>query len=249
MVIPTIHVFPTPGELAAEAASRFIRSAEEAIIATGRFAVALSGGSTPQAMFKLLASDELAGKVDWGKTHILFADERCVPPGDSQSNFGRACRLLLDHVAIPYEQIHRMMGEDDPQHAADEYDAMLHKDFPTGVDLILLGIGEDGHTASLFPGTRALDAASDRFCVANQVPQMDSWRLTLTAAYINSAFEVLLLVSGIAKAPVARVVLEGQARPGQYPISLIQPKTSRLTWLMDVHAAGMDEEKADESAN
>lgn len=221
-------------------------AADDAIAATGRFVVALSGGSTPERLFKLLAADPFAGQMKWAKTHILFADERCVPPDNKDSNFGMACRLLLDHVQIPYENIHRMAGEKDPAEAAAEYDRLLNEQYPKGADLVLLGMGEDGHTASLFPGTEALKV-QDRLCVANFVPRLDSWRLTMTLPYLNRSFEVMVLVSGKAKAELADRALVGMALPPEFPVQMVQPASGRLVWMMDVEAAGMDEE-GDEAA-
>lgn len=242
-VTPSIRVAPDAEQLAWQAAERFVRSAEEAIIATGRFAVGLSGGSTPQILFRLLSSDAFASKVDWSRVHVLFVDERCVPADHPDSNFGVACRLLLDPVQIPYENIHRLVGEKEPQLAADEYDSLLKHDYDKGLDLVILGMGSDGHTASLFPDTDALQATG-RFCVANYVPQLSAWRLTLTADYINKAFEVMLLISGRAKAELVNRALEGFAGAAQYPVHLIHPDSGRYVWMLDAQAAGMDSDDA-----
>lgn len=237
-MVPTIRVAASVGEQAWEAAGRVARAAEDAVVATGRFVISLSGGGTPQPLFKLLAT-EFAQKLPWDKVQVLFTDERCVPPDHHDSNFGMACRLLLDHVPLPYENIHRMAGEKDPHVAAAEYDQRLQQQFGAGPDLVILGVGEEGHTASLFPHTTAL-AEKSRACVANHVPKLDAWRLTMTASYINRAFEVLVLANGKGKAPAVRAALEGLASPTECPIRLIEPASGRLVWLLDAEAAGMD---------
>lgn len=236
---PTIRVAASADELAWQAAERFARAADDAVVATGRFAVALSGGSTPKAMFRILA-EHFASKVPWGKTHILFADERCVPPQHDDSNFGSACRLLLDHVDVDYQKVHRMAGELDPQVAAAEYDKFLREQFGAGLDLVMLGMGDDGHTASLFPGTAALDEQY-KLCVANYIPARDTWRLTMTAPYINRAFEVIVMVAGAEKARIVEQALAGMGGPARLPIQLIQPGGGRFVWMMDASAAGMDD--------
>lgn len=238
-MIPTIRVFADPEELAWQVAQRFAKAAEDAVVTTGRFAVALSGGSTPQTLFRILAKD-FASKVPWGQTHILFVDERCVPPEHAESNFGAACRLLLDHVDVDYQKVHRMAGERDPAAAAEEYDRLLQEQFGAGMDLILLGMGEDGHTASLFPGTEAVQE-QQRLCVANYVPRLSAWRLTMTARYINRAFEVVAMVTGAAKAGIVDEALAGMGAPAQLPIQLVQPASGRFLWMMDAAAAGMDD--------
>jgi 6-phosphogluconolactonase len=237
-MVPTIRVAASAGELALQAAEHFVKASQDAIIASGRFAVALSGGSTPKALYQVLATPAFAGRVEWEKVHILFSDERCVPADHPDSNFRMACECLLDHVQVPYENLHRMAGEGDPAAAADVYDQLFRRSFANGPDLVLLGLGEDGHTASLFPGSTAL-SVSDRLCVANLVPATGKWRITLTVPCINKAFEVLVLVSGNAKRPIVQRVLEDGDET--LPISLIAPDSGRYLWLMDADAAGMSE--------
>lgn len=243
-MIPTIRVAATVEDLALQAAERFVAAAEEAVVTTGRFAVGLSGGSTPIHLFRLLAGD-FAARVPWDKTHVLFVDERCVGPDNPESNFGMACRELLDHVPIDYTRVYRMAGEKDPQVAADAYEQVLQQNFSKGLDLAVLGIGDDGHTASLFPRTAAL-AETKRFCVANFVPKSELWRLTLTAPYLNMSYEVMVLAAGAGKADAINHALAGTASASDCPIRLISPKSGRMVWLMDAQAAGMD---ADESGD
>lgn len=239
--MPTIRVFANAEELAWQVAQRFAKAAEDAVVATGRFAVALSGGNTPQVLYRILASD-FANKVPWKQTHVLFVDERCVPPEHAESNFGTACRLLLDHVDIDYQKVHRMAGERDPAAAAQEYDRLLEEQFGAGMDLILLGMGGDGHTASIFPGTEA-EREEKPLCVANYVPGLSAWRLTMTAPYINTAFEVVAMVSGASKAGMVDQALSGMGGPARarLPIQLIQPASGRFLWMMDAAAAGMED--------
>lgn len=247
-MMPTIRVAASVDEQAWQAAQRVVQAADDAVVATGRFVVSFSGGHTPEPLFKLLAG-EFSEKVPWDKVHVLFTDERCVPADHPDSNFGMACRALLDHVPLPYANIHRMAGEQDPQAAADEYDQLLQQQFARGPDLVILGIGEEGHTASLFPNTTALTEKT-RACVANHVPKLNAWRLTMTASYINRAFEVLVLANGKGKAPAVQTALEGLASPTDCPIRLIEPAGGRMVWLLDAEAAGMDadEDAADDGA-
>jgi 6-phosphogluconolactonase len=241
-IVPSIRVLQTPEQLAQAAADLVIAAANDCFAADREFVLALSGGRTPQRLFSLLA--QRADEVNWAQVQVLFADERCVPPADPQSNFGVASRLLIDHVPLPFEHVHRMAGEKEPLAAAAEYDRLLQERFPTGPDLLLLGMGEDGHTASLFPQTTAL-AETQRACLANHVPQLGAWRLTMTYPYLNLAQRVAVLTEGAGKSKVINEVLEGRAGPMQYPIQGIQPLSRDLHWLMDAAAAGMFEEDAD----
>lgn len=242
--IPTIRVFPTVDELAEGVADIIAGQAALAVQQDRDLTLALSGGSTPQTLFQLLASDAWAGRINWQRVQVLFADERCVPAAHADSNFGAACRLLLDPVGVPYQNIHRMAGEKEPQVAADEYENLLATRFPDGLDLILLGMGEDGHTASLFPHTEALGAERRR-CVANFVPRLNVWRLTLTADYINLAGQVVMMVAGQAKSKTLSGVLEGPAMPDELPAQKIRPLSRRMTWMLDAAAAGMFDEEMD----
>ena len=239
MAIPSIKVVPDPAALAAEAAQRIEAAAQTAVQLSDAFSIALSGGNTPKALYELLAAEPYRSAIPWAKVQVFFADERCVPPDHPDSNFRMACQTLLDHVPIPYENLHRVRGEIDPQAAAVEYGQLLKNRFGDGgLDFILLGMGEDGHTASLFPHTDALRETKHR-CVANHVEKLQSWRLTLTAPFLNRGRDVLILVSGAAKAARLQEVLEGPRDPLRLPVQLIDPTEGRLTWLVDVAAAGM----------
>lgn len=239
MTSPEIKVLPTPDALASEGAERFANLATEAIEQRGRFSVALSGGHTPEKMFQLLAQDPYRSRVPWEKVEIFFGDERCVPPDSVESNYRTANESLLRKVPIPGDNVYRMRGEIDPNAAAIEYGQLLKEKFGVGgLDLIFLGMGPDGHTASLFPGTEALKEARHR-CVANYVPKLSAWRITMTAPFINRAGTVLFLVGGADKAQRVSEVLEGPADTERLPSQLIRPQPGMLVWLLDAGAAGM----------
>ena len=220
----------------------FVDSATKAIEAKGTFSVALAGGSTPKALFELLAKGEPttpAWPFDWNRVNIFFGDERCVPPDHPDSNYKLAFDTLLSKVPIPPSNVHRMKGEIDPNDAAKEYGQTLkHLYGDAGLDLVLLGMGDDGHTASLFPGTPALDEAHHRV-VAQYVEKSTtgkSWRITMTAPFINKATEVAILIAGAGKAARVAEVLKGPADPHRLPIQMIQP-SGQLIWILDEAAA------------
>jgi 6-phosphogluconolactonase len=225
------------------AAGRHITALASQVIAEkDSFSIALCGGNTVRALLEVLASPPLERINRWDRWHIYFGDERCVPPDHSESNYGLARAALLERVPIPPENVYRMEGEIDPEAAAREYGQLLKEKFGEGgLDLVLLGMGEDGHTASLFPGTSALQELHHR-CVANFVPQLNAWRITLTAPFINRARQVMVLVAGAQKARRVQQVLESPADERELPIQLIQPAAGRLLWLLDAAAAGMNDD-------
>jgi 6-phosphogluconolactonase len=242
MTTPEIKVFPDPTAVARAAADRIVRAADKAISATGRFTIALAGGSTPKMLYELLAANEYRDRIDWTKCEVYFGDERTVPPDHSESNYRMGKDALLCPVSIPPRNVHRMRGELDPQEAAKEYGQLLKGKFGDGwLDMVLLGMGDDGHTASLFPHTAAIDEPKHR-CVANYVEKLNTWRITMTAPFINRASEVLILITGQGKAARVSEVLEGSRDPHRLPIQLIAPEHGSLTWLLDVPAAGTHEE-------
>ncbi len=230
-------IYETPEELAEAAARDFAAKAEAAIGERGRFAVALAGGSTPEASYEALARD-YADKLDWSRLHVFFGDERTVPPHHEDSNYRMAQRTLLTRVTVG--SVHRMRGELPPTEAASDYEEQLREFFEPsevpGFDLILLGLGEDGHTASLFPETAALDV-TDQWVVANPVLQLETTRLTLTIPVINAARAVTFLVAGESKAGTLKEVLEGDADPRGYPAKFIRPEGEELAWRVDRAAA------------
>lgn len=233
-----IQVCSTPESLAEEAAERVVALSEKFIAINGRFCIALSGGSTPKRLHELLLEDRFFTKIDFSKWHVFWGDERCVGPTDAQSNYRMAKETLLVDAPIPSTQIHRMKGEIDPEAAAKEYGLLLKAEFGDGgLDLVLLGMGDDGHTLSLFPNTAAL-SETDHRCVANYVEKLSTWRITMTAPFVNRAEEAMFLVAGANKAASLQQVLEGDRNPQVYPSQLINP-AGTLTWLLDPAAAGM----------
>jgi 6-phosphogluconolactonase len=244
---PTICVFPTPEALAAAATDHFVAAAETAIRATGRFAVALSGGSTPRALYARLAEARHGSRVEWSRVQVFWGDERCVAPDDADSNALMARAALLDHVPIPPANVHRMRGEESPRAAAAQYEQELRATFgtPSGppramplarLDLVLLGLGPDGHTASLFPALHAVDEIA-RWVMAEYIPSVSMWRITLTPVVINAAAEVLFLVTGTEKASIVQRVLEGPHDPHALPAQVVAPGNGILRWFVDADAA------------
>ncbi|GGA66969.1 6-phosphogluconolactonase [Edaphobacter acidisoli] len=238
------RVSPTPAEVAQAAARLFASAAIAAVEKRGRARIAISGGTTPKAMFALLAdpAQPFARQVPWQKLDLYWVDERCVPPTDPDSNYRMTNEALLSKVSLPQDQVHRMEGELDPAVAAARYESVIRNSFrlegaetPT-FDLILLGMGDDGHTASLFPHTEALSDLTD-IVTANHVPQKDTWRITLTWPVINQGREVAFLIEGAAKAQVLHDVFLGQYQPDTYPSQIIRPASGKLTLLLDAAAA------------
>jgi 6-phosphogluconolactonase len=233
-----IQVFSSPEALADAVARHIVASAAEAISSRGRFTLALAGGSTPQATYSRLGTgDWRLATGDWRLVHILWGDERCVPPDDPQSNYRMAKEALLDRVPIPPEQIHRIRGEDDPEKAAAEYERELRALLGSeDLDLVLLGLGDDGHTASLFPGQPAVHE-TERWVMAVPAPTGDMWRVTLTPAILNAARNVTFVVSGASKARRLQQVIEVELTPDILPAQVIRPVRGRLTWMVDEAAA------------
>src|SRR5258705_9479882 len=211
-----VAVLPSAAALADAAAARFVAAAGDAISSRGQFIVALAGGSTPRDTYLRLGTEGLVAKVMWSRVHVLWGDERCVPPDHIESNYRMARETLLDRVPVPAPNVHRIHGEDDPAKAAEAYEAtlraLLHTPAGSRIDLVVLGLGEDGHTASLFPGSTSVHEQT-RWVIAARASAASVWRVTLTPAVINAAAEVLFLVSGGAKAPILRRRLEGPPRP------------------------------------
>jgi len=235
-----LAVLPSAAALAEAAAGRFVAAAGDAIASRGQFIVALSGGSTPRDTYLRLGTGALVSKVMWSRVQVLWGDERCVPPHDLESNYRMARETLLDRVPVPTAHVHRIHGEDDPATAAEVYEttlrALLRTPAGARIDLVLLGLGEDGHTASLFPGSAAVHEQT-RWVMAARAPAASMWRITLTPAVINAAAEVLFLVSGDAKAGILRRVLAGPRRPQELPAQAIAPSNGRVHWCVDAAAA------------
>ena len=235
-----IEVVATAADLFHAAAEEFIRLARAAIGAQGRFTVALSGGSTPKALYSLLAASY--PDFAWNRIFLFFGDERHVPPTDPESNYRMVNESLLAKIAIPPENVFRVPAENpDAAAAASDYEAQLRRffelqpgEFPR-FDLILLGLGPDGHTASLFPDSLALDEQS-RLVVANWVTKFNAYRITFTFPVLNHAAEVMFMASGAEKADMLRQVLEGKNIP-PLPSQRVQPSDGKLLWLLDEAAA------------
>ncbi|MBV8150037.1 MAG: 6-phosphogluconolactonase [Candidatus Eremiobacteraeota bacterium] len=225
--------------LAHRAAERFVEAARGAIAARGTFAVTLAGGSTPKAAFDLLAAMPLRERVAWKNVRFYFGDERCVPPDHADSNYGMARAHLFAPLGIAETSVFRMRGEDEPSAAAAEYEALLRRELGEApvFDLVMLGMGPDGHTASLFPGTLA-GIDPQRLVVAHWVAKMNSNRITLTPRAINAARAIDLSAGGAAKADVLVKVLEGPEEPDLYPSQILDPSSGTLTWIVDRAAAG-----------
>ncbi|HXU40070.1 MAG TPA: 6-phosphogluconolactonase [Blastocatellia bacterium] len=248
-----VSIYRDAEELAVKAARRFARLADQYVVGCGRFTVALSGGSTPRAMFSLLAEHPFADTVPWSSIYFFWGDERCVPPVHPDSNYRMANETLLSKAPIPAENIFRIPTEiAEPEQAAEQYARALSKFFLVGLDapksgtapltrlprfdLVFLGMGPDGHTASLFPHSAALKAG-EQIVVANYVEKFAVHRITLTAATINNARNVTFLAAGADKAEVLKNVLEGDYQPDLYPSQMIQPGSGTLLWMVDEAAA------------
>jgi 6-phosphogluconolactonase len=237
-----VEIFSDRNSLVRAEAERFVKLARDAIAARGRCLVALSGGSTPKPLYELLATPPYSAQIDWSRLHLFWGDERCVPPDHPDSNYRMTREALIDKVPIPPPNVHRIRGEDDPQRTAEAYERTLREWFgpedppARTFDVVLLGMGPDGHTASMFPGTAA-PTETRRWTMAVHVEHpRDMWRVTLTTVVLNAASDVTFLVEGADKAPRLREVLEQRSeRP--LPAQRIQPAHGSLHWLVDEAAA------------
>ena len=233
-----VTVLPDPAALAAAAAEHAVDVLRATLARSDVAHVALAGGSTPRAINALLVAEPRRHEVDWRRVVFWFGDERCVPPDDEQSNYKMNRETLFDPLGVHPNSVHRMRGEGDPSAAAADYDVVLRRDLGESpkLDLILLGMGPDGHTASLFPGTtREID--HDKLCIAHYVPKLDAWRMTLTPRAINAAHHVAITAGGAEKADALRAVLEGPKQADVYPAQLVHPTPGELRWLIDEAAA------------
>lgn len=239
---PQIHRFKDPEAVAQAAAQRWLEAAQRAVQKLDHFVVALSGGGTPRLLYRRMTESPFREKAPWDRTFFVFGDERCVPPDDESSNYRMARETLFEPLGIAEHRVLRMKGEDNPADAARRYQVRLGDLFLTrpkpSFDLVLLGVGPDGHTASLFPGTAALDER-ERWVVANHVPQLDAWRLTLTLPALSSGGRVLFLATGAEKAQVVAEAFGGLPHDTPYPCELVQPPGSRREVLLDREAAAL----------
>lgn len=240
---PILEVFANRMELSQAAAQSLMQIASEAAAERGRFAMALAGGNSPEGLYRLLSQSPFDRNVPWPQTHFFWGDERLVPPDDPGSNYGQAAELLLNQAPIPEENVHRAKGELNPAAAVDDYAAQL-RDFAGGqrrwprFDLVLLGLGSDGHTASLFPGPIAAEETREPvMAVTAGYEGRPAHRLTLTPLVFNDARHVIFLVIGEEKAKALAAVLQGPYEPEQWPAQRIQPEHGAVTWLVDQAAA------------
>lgn len=237
---PEIRIFKDLEELSDAAAQLFIEQADQSITDRHRFLVALNGGTTPRHLFKLLATTS-PEQVDWSKVHMFWGDERCVPPEEAGSSYGQAWDIFLSRVPIPDSNIHRIKGELGPVEASKEY-ALVLKEYASPplawphFDLVYLGMGEDGHTASLFPGS-PVDPSEPTMPVTAQYQDRPAERVTLTPLAFNSARMVVFMATGAKKADMLAEVLSDRYNPERYPAQRIQPNDGRLIWLVDEGAA------------
>ena len=243
--MPQIRIYPDTEHLAHAAAEHLVTVAVSSIDDHGSFSVALSGGSTPRPAYEQVATMELASQLDWSHIHVFWGDERCVAAHHPDSNYGMAREALLDHIPIPTRNVHRVLGELAPAEAASRYEETLRHFFSpeqegeaVTFDLVLLGMGTDGHTASLFPRSELL-AEKSRWVASDQVGETAGWRITLTPPAINAARQVTFLVSGRAKAKTVQQVLRGARQPRLLPAQIVRPKSGNLTWLLDSAAASL----------
>ena len=234
-----IQVFKNTEELSKTAAEIFTQTAREAVRDHGRFTVALTGGSSPAQLYNILTQQPYREQVPWNETYIFWGDERWVPLSDERSNYKMAYDALLNKVPVPPNQIFPMWGETSPVDFAQQYEDLLQNHFNSTAprfDLILLGMGDDGHTASLFPGTAVLQE-KQRWVQAYYLDSQSMYRITLTAPIINQAKKILFMTYGEKKANALYEILEGERNTAKYPAQLIQPLQSDILWLVDEAAA------------
>lgn len=238
----SIAIYPDTETLSQEAAQYIVRVAQEAITSHRRFTIALSGGSTPKKLYALLAEEPYRSQIDWSVVDIFWSDERCVPPGDPESNYLMAQQVLLSKIPIPANQIHRMPADQTDRDAASyaytlEMQQTIGSESVPSFDLIQLGMGPEGHTASLFPGQPSLHE-QQRLVMPVTVPKPPPPRLTFTPRLLNAASHVLFLVTGAEKQDAVKAVLEGEFQPDEYPAQIVKPTKGEVTWMLDTAAAG-----------
>jgi 6-phosphogluconolactonase len=234
--------FATAAELRDSATCFIVQSLNNAVTRSGRAAILLSGGFTPKAVYELLASDQYRSQIDWQNVHLFWGDERCVPPTHAESNYRMVYETLMRDIPIPQMNIHRIHAELAPAEAAELYEQEIRTFFQLRegelprFDVVLLGIGEDGHTASLFPATRILNEAQ-RLVADVFVPKLNAHRVSVTYPVINNSHEIIFLVSGVGKADILRKILQGE--PQQYPAQRVIPANGNLCWFIDEDAASL----------
>ncbi len=242
MTAPSVHIFPDAEAVAQHAAEFITDLIVKTLEKQDRFTLALSGGSTPKRLHQLLAATPYREQIDWTRLHIFWGDERYVPLEDERNNARMAYDTLLNQVNIPADQVHIMRTDlGDPRQSAAEYEAILHRYFDgreQSFDLLLLGMGDDGHTLSLFPGTEVVHE-TQRWCTAFFLQQQDMFRVTLTKTIANKSACILFLTTGKGKAPALKQVLEGPPNINTYPSQVIQPEYGVTHWMVDTAAASL----------
>jgi 6-phosphogluconolactonase len=236
-----ISVVKDAGELSRFAAATICELIGRSVAARGISAVALAGGETPRRVYELLAADPFRSAINWRLVHLFFGDERVVPPDDPASNFGMVSQALFNCIPIPSSNIHRIRGEALALDAGREYEDELQKWFDGRLprfDIVMLGVGEDGHTASLFPGTESLRETS-RAAIGYYVPQLKSWRVTLTLPVLLNAREILFMASGKRKASVVARTVEAREPRADLPASMVRPTGGNVHWVLDEEAASL----------
>ncbi len=238
-MIKNYTIYPSKSELIQAAVETIVRTVTHFVKENGRCFLALAGGNTPRDIYATLASYSQEIQIPWEGVHLFWGDERTVPPDHPDSNYGMVRDALLNHVTIPEANVHRIKGEIDPQIAAAEYSQVIRETIPTNpprLDLVLLGLGGDGHTASLFPGDETLDEQQEDV-MAIFVKKLDTWRITLTYPMLNRAREVILLVAGKSKAEIVKRIHTLHEPTKDYPAAIVSPKNGNLHWMLDAEAA------------
>ncbi|QHT66850.1 6-phosphogluconolactonase [Rhodocytophaga rosea] len=233
------HIYSTSEQASQALASYFAEAAKEAVQTQGRFTVALTGGSSPKQLYQILANSPYRDSIPWNKTFVFWGDERSVPFNDSRNNAKMTFEALLNHVPVPKDQIYPMSGEIPADESARQYEGILQKHFagqPPQFDLILLGLGENGHTASLFPYTPVLEE-KERWVKEVYLTDQQMYRITLTAPFINQAKKIAFILFGSSKAQVLYDVVKGKYQPDFLPAQLIKPSSGKLHWFIDEAAA------------
>lgn len=239
-----VRVYPTRSAAAHAVAAHFVAAAEKATTARRRFSVVLAGGNTPRDVYRLLASDEYAPMVAWQQTHVFWGDERAVSLSDPENNAHMARETLLNYVPIPVENIHRIQTNLPPQDAARDYEQTLRDYFSVrgmrepSFDLVLLGMGAEGHVASLFPHSSAL-RERERWVAATYVEPKQTWRITMTPVALNAASKIIFTVVGEEKAQALKEVLSDPKRPNEFPAQIVDPPQGQVLWIVDRAAASL----------
>ena len=251
MIPARVHCFADAAEAGRAGAALVANAIVDALRTRGTCRLALAGGSTPRHLYRCLAAEPYRSLVPWAALDIFWSDERTVAPSHADSNYGMACETLLHHVSVDWRHVHRIEGEIDPPTAAGRYESTIRAAFggacsggfsdPPAVprfDLVLLGLGADGHTASLFPGTRAVDER-DALVAVNRVASLRTTRITMTLPLINAARRVLFVVAGADKAAAVRLALESTAGAATAPAARVQLREGRVDWILDAAAASL----------